>query len=182
MRIRPSLTALLLLLTTMMYGQTIVFSDGDFDFTVTEYDPTSVRLKALGGTLSGDVVIPESASYQGNTYVVSEIEDLGDNPDVKSLRIPKTIHSIMNDFYQLKGLQNIYVDEDNPNYLSIDGVLFSSYDLCLTEYPQGRTGEYQVPEGIKRIQSAFHSEVPKLIISSTVEYVEPYTGSYINEH
>lgn len=182
MRIRPSLTALLLLLSTMVHGQKTVFSDGDFDFTVIEHDPTSVRLKALGGTLKGDVVIPESATYQGNTYVVSEIEDLGNNPDVKSLRIPKTVHSIMNDFYELRGLQNIYVDKDNPSYLSIDGVLINSYNMSLIEYPQGRTGEYQVPEGIKRIQSAFHSEVPKLIISSTVEYVEPYTGSYINEY
>ena len=182
MKIKPLLIVLLLSLKLSASGQKTVFSDGDFDFTVIEYNPTSVRLKALGGTISGDVVIPESATYQGNTYVVSEIEDLGNNPDVKSLRIPKTVHSIMNDFYELRGLQNIYVDKDNPSYLSIDGVLINSYNMSLIEYPQGRTGEYQVPEGIKRIQSAFHSEVPKLIISSTVEYVEPYTGSYINEY
>jgi hypothetical protein len=38
-------------------------------------------------------------------------------------------------------LQTITVDEDNPNYCSIDGVLFNKTQTSLIKYPEGKTGD-----------------------------------------
>ncbi len=43
-------------------------------------------------------------------------------------------------------MQNIYVDEANPYFTSVDGVLFSKNLTKLMAYPSGRTGEYIVPD------------------------------------
>ena len=179
MKLKPSLATLLLFSATIVNAQNIVFSDGDFDFEVLDYAPTEVRLKALDNSLKGDVIIPETATYKGETYTVTYI-DMGDNPDVMSIRIPKTVDSY-NGFNDLTGLQNIYVGEDHPTFKSIDGVLFSS-DMRLIAYPRGRTGEYRVPEGTKRINTAFHSAISRLILPSSVEYVDPYTAYYVAEY
>lgn len=179
MKLKPSLATLLLFSATIVNAQNIVFSDGDFDFEVLDYAPTEVRLKALDNSLKGDVIIPETATYKGETYTVTCIYNMGDNPDVTSIRIPKTVKSYER-LNNLTGLQNIYVDE-NPTFKSIDGVLFSS-NMQLIEYPRGRTGDYQVPEGTKRINTAFHSTISRLILPSSVEYVDPYTAYYVAEY
>ena len=179
MKLKPSIVLLSLFLATFVNAQNIVFSDGDFDFEVLDYAPTEVRLKALDNSLKGDVIIPETATYKGETYTVTCIYNMGDNPDVTSIRIPKTVKSYER-LNNLTGLQNIYVDE-NPTFKSIDGVLFSS-NMQLIEYPRGRTGDYQVPEGTKRINTAFHSAISRLILPSSVEYVDPYTAYYVAEY
>lgn len=181
MKIRPSLTALLLFLTTSLYSQGIVFSSGDFDFEVYGNDSTEVQLKALDGTLKGDIVIPDSVSYKGRTYAVTRIYNMGNNPNVLSIRIPKTVRSFYNSLNSLSSLQNIYVDESNPTFMSIDGVLISTYNMSLSEFPQGRTGDYSVPEGVKSINTTFHSGITKLTIPSTVQYVSSSIGSNVTE-
>ena len=115
MKIRPSLTAVLLLLTTFAYSQVTVFSSGDFDFEILKYYSTAVKLKALDRTLKGDIVIPDSVTYKGTSYAVTQIENMGDNPNVQSISIPKTVNSISG-LYNLVGLQNFFVDGDNPYY------------------------------------------------------------------
>ena len=171
MKIRPSLTALLLFLTTSLYCQGIVFSSGDFDFEVYGNDSTEVRVKALDGTLKGDIVIPDSVSYKGRTYAVTQIYNMGNNPNVLSIRIPKTVRSFYNSLNSLSSLQNIYVDEASQSFMSIDGVLISTYNMSLNQFPCGRTGDYSVPEGVKSINITFHSGITKLTIPSTVQYV-----------
>ena len=181
MKIRPSLTALMLFLTTSLYSQGIVFSSGDFDFEVYGTDSTEVRLKALDGTLKGDIVIPDSVSFKGKTYAVTQIYNMGDNPNVLSVRISKTVRSIYNSLNSLSSIQNIYVDEANPFYKSFDGVLVSTVNMSLTQFPRGRTGDYSVPEGIEGINTVFHSGITKLTISSTVKSVSSSIGNYITE-
>lgn len=181
MKIRPSLTALLLFLTTSLYCQGIVFSSGDFDFEVYGNDSTEVRVKALDGTLKGDIVIPDSVSYKGRTYAVTQIYNMGNNPNVLSIRIPKTVRSFYNSLNSLSSLQNIYVDEASQSFMSIDGVLISTYNMSLNQFPRGRTGDYSVPEGVKSINTTFHSGITKLTIPSTVQYVSSSIGNYITE-
>ncbi|MBP5620664.1 MAG: leucine-rich repeat protein, partial [Thermoguttaceae bacterium] len=51
-----------------------------------------------------------------------------------------------------RSLTSIEVAEDNPNYRSIDGVLFSKDGKTLLRYPAGREQEkYVVPEGVETI-------------------------------
>ena len=180
MKMRLWLTAVVLLLTTKMFAQGVVFSIGDFDFEVYGKDSTEVLLTSFDDILKGDIVIPESVSYKGKTYTVTRIEDLGNNPEVVSLRIPKTIKNI-NSLSSLTNLKDIYVEEGNTVYQSIDGVLVTSSDMSLNEYPRGRIGECAVPEGVVRINTYFYSGITKLNIPSSVTYISSSIGQYIKE-
>lgn len=51
----------------------------------------------------------------------------------------------------LANLQEIQVDDNNSNYCSIDGVLFSSDKSTLLKFPRGRSGEYEVPSSTRVI-------------------------------
>lgn len=50
-------------------------------------------------------------------------------------------------------LKTINVDEANPNYCSIDGVLFDKGVTTLMAFPGAKGGDYTVPDGVSRIQS-----------------------------
>jgi hypothetical protein len=48
-------------------------------------------------------------------------------------------------------LTNIEVAPGNPEYTSLDGVLFSKDKTTLVSFPQGRSGTYEVPQGVTTI-------------------------------
>ena len=50
-----------------------------------------------------------------------------------------------------KKLQNIYVSDTNPNYTSVDGVLFDKGVTKVAFYPIERTGDYVLPETVVEI-------------------------------
>jgi hypothetical protein len=45
----------------------------------------------------------------------------------------------------------IDVSVDNPNYSSVDGVLFNKDQTTLMQYPQGKSGAYAIPDSVTRI-------------------------------
>lgn len=66
------------------------------------------------------------------------------------------IFQSVGDFYPEKAelIKNIYVDEDNPAFADVDGVLFSKDLTTLVYYPRGREAEhYNVPHGVTTIGS-----------------------------
>ena len=56
-----------------------------------------------------------------------------------------------NSFEGCESLKAIEVDENNKNYCSIDGVLFSKNKKELVSYPNGKGSSYIIPEGVKNI-------------------------------
>jgi hypothetical protein len=54
-------------------------------------------------------------------------------------------------FSQCTGLVTIAVGGDNPNYSSVDGVLFNKDGTTLVLYPAGRIGAYTVPDSVTSI-------------------------------
>jgi len=75
-----------------------------------------------------------------------------------SVTIPSSVTSIGYwAFADCVGLTAINVDVENPNYSSLDGVLFNKDKTTLIQYPIGRTGEYTIPNGVTSIEgSAFY--------------------------
>ncbi len=60
-------------------------------------------------------------------------------------------------FLYCPGLMTITVDEQNPSYASLDGVLFNKSLTKINQYPAGRSGNFTIPESVTSIGGwAFH--------------------------
>jgi hypothetical protein len=60
-------------------------------------------------------------------------------------------------FAECPGLTNILVQNGNPSYSSLNGVLLDSSQTTLVTFPGGRAGSYTIPEAIETIEhNAFY--------------------------
>ena len=133
------------------------------------------------------VVIPDSVTYLGGrafyncdslTSVVigsgvSEIAGyvFGYCGSLKELNVPATVESIYESSIRgCSSLERINVDANNPNYSSIDGVLFNKNASCLYVYPDGKAGGYAIPATVNYISSeAFDSaSITSVVIPDSV--------------
>lgn len=67
-------------------------------------------------------------------------------------------------FYGCSALTEIDVDENNPFYTSVDGVLYSADGLTLIEFPAGKTDVYIAPVGTDAIGDAAFYANQKLTV------------------
>ena len=78
-------------------------------------------------------------------------------------------------FSRARNMESIIVDEDNPYYKDIDGVLFNKAGTELIHYPIGNSRtSYNIPNSVTRIGSqSFYgcSNLTSIIISNEVEYI-----------
>ncbi len=85
----------------------------------------------------------------------------GGCPYITEVYIPATLTSLGSDpFERDKSLIKIVVNKNNPNYTSVDGVLYSKDMKTLISYPNGN-GEktFVVPEGVEEIGAGCMREV-----------------------
>jgi hypothetical protein len=79
-------------------------------------------------------------------------------------------------FSNCYSLTGITVDERNPAYASVDGVLFNKAKTTLIQYPGGKQGEsYTIPAGVTTIESyAFLNNhfITSITIPASVTEVE----------
>lgn len=92
--------------------------------------------------------------------------------------IPSSVISIGNSaFGGDHSLQSINVDEANPNYSSLDGVLFNKDQTTLLQYPLGKEcAQYVIPNTVTTIGVMafyfFNGDNTELIIPNTVVKIE----------
>ena len=79
----------------------------------------------------------------------------GDCTALTSINIPASVTNItVFAFINDKSLTDITVDADNPNYSSVDGVLFNKEQTKLILHPAGSTRtQYTVPDGVTVIET-----------------------------
>jgi hypothetical protein len=71
-----------------------------------------------------------------------------------SVKLPESLTSIKSGaFDNCTGLTEMSMDENNPVFCSLDGVMFDKAMITLMWFPQGKKGVYSVPEGIIRIRN-----------------------------
>ncbi len=78
---------------------------------------------------------------------------------LSSVTIPESVISIGEiPFFDCPALTSIEVDSNNPQYSSLDGVLFNKDKTSLIQYPAGKQGDYSIPNGVITIgPDAFRS-------------------------
>jgi len=77
---------------------------------------------------------------------------------LKDLIIPSSVKNINTTVFRgCSNLENIFVDGDNQNYLSENGILFNKEKTTIVKYPEAKLDTvYEIPKGITQIaDSAF---------------------------
>lgn len=128
---------------------------GDFSYTV--LDDGTAEITRYNGS-AAHVAIPSEI----DGYRVTSI-DLGGIYSkfyFTSMEIPDSVTSISEGtFRKSLTLEEITVDDRNPVYADLDGVLFSKDLTVLHRYPQGKKGErYVIPESVTSIERDAFSE------------------------
>lgn len=117
--------------------------------------------KTEGGSLyehtpEGEIYIPAEISADGETYHVVRIGDsaFGACFQITSISIPASVREMGElPFLSLSGLKSFVVDDANPLYCSVGGVLYSKDQKTLLCYPNARGKTFSVPEGTQNILS-----------------------------
>ncbi|MDR3215994.1 MAG: leucine-rich repeat protein [Clostridiaceae bacterium] len=112
-------------------------------------------------------------------YLPDSLESIGEmafygNIGLTSIYIPRNVSSIGERALDGEKIKTITVANENGNYKSIDGVLFSKDGKTLEVYPRGRTGAYTIPEGVVNIgEFAFYRRdgLTEVTIANSVENI-----------
>ena len=92
---------------------------------------------------------------------------------LQSVTLPRSLTEFDTDCFLIcENLEEIHFDPDNPNYRSIDGVVFDKAGATLIACPNGRTGSYSIPEGVETIGIEGFARCTKL---TDVEFPESLT-------
>ena len=97
-----------------------------------------------------------------------------------SLSIPSSVKGIAGGAFEAcDNISAIYVNSNNPNYTSLDGVLFSKDQTVLVQYPSGKGTTYSIPNGTIVIDDmAFRrSNLTSVKIPQTVNTINYYAFS-----
>lgn len=135
---------------------------GSFDFSVLEsaateqlnekneaesfYKNAEVKGTALVKYNGSDesVVIPQGITEIKNSAFYSS--------NVKSIKIPSTVTKIEESGLYCYKAQSYEVDAGNKQYKSIDGVVYSKDGRTLVQFPNGRSGYYNMPDEVENVK------------------------------
>ncbi len=101
---------------------------------------------------------------------------------IHSVKIPSTVSNInIMAFYNSKFLENIECD-DNMNYLSENGILYTSDMFSLIAYPENKKeSEYNMPNSVNKIYSnafSFCNHLEKVRLSENLKIIPDYAFAY----
>lgn len=97
-----------------------------------------------------EVKVPSEIT--GTTVWSVEPDTFSDCPDITEIFLPKTIDWVgVSAFSGSPSLENIWVEEGNTVFASVDGVLYTKKQNTLRIYPQGRKGSYELPDTLTKI-------------------------------
>ncbi len=128
-------------------------TSGDYEYAENDDGTITITGFTAPENSTGTLEIP--SQIDGKT--VTGIKGSVLNGDYEAVTIPETVTSDL-DYYifgNLDKLKNITVSENNPEYSSIDGVLFNKNKTALICCPQGKEGAYAIPDGVEHFADAY---------------------------
>ena len=140
-------------LTSVTIGNSVT-SIGQYAFAVCS-SLTSVTIPN-SVTIIGDYAFYRCSSLTSVT-IPNSVTSIGNDAfsncsSLTSITIPNSVTSIGYEaFVACSSLTSINVGASNPNYSSIDGVLFNKDKTTLVAYPGGKQGAYTIPNSVTSI-------------------------------
>lgn len=111
-------------------------------------------------TYEGDIIIPETVTYEGTTYTVTAVENgtFMESPKLTSVSIPATVTDLgKTPFSACSKLNAITVAPENPAYTIVDGLLYDKAVTTLLACPGTKAGAITIPSTVSTIATAaFH--------------------------
>lgn len=114
------------------------------------------------------ISLPSSLTYIAS-YCFSECGNL------EEITIPENVRSInFGAFAECNKLKMISVNSKNSYYTDIDGVLFSNDKKTIHTYPNGKSANYTIPEGVTTIFSHcfYNSKITHVDLPSTLKEIQ----------
>ncbi len=150
-------------------GSCVFYESGLTSLTFASgFSLTEIPESAFAGTSISSVIIPDSvtrihsSAFRDNMNLKSVTLGSGEdlridanafyNTGINTLYIPENVRYIGEySFIGLVGLKNYQVDKNNPNYTSVDGVLYNKDKTKLIAFPAGREGSFEIPAYVESI-------------------------------
>ena len=129
-----------LVATTSLWAQT--FQVGDLYYNITSsVKPYTVEVTS--GNYSGEVIIPETVTYNGTTYSVTRIgERAFQSCSITSVTIPASVISLEEySFYQSQYINAVYLKSTTPPIINGGKIFITSHPTCYI--PCGTLDAYQ---------------------------------------
>ncbi len=154
----------------------------NYNLNLVTFDKDSV-LKSIGEktfiynySLS-NISLPNSLTNIGS-FAFSET-------NLNEVTIPSSLTSFGEGaFASCNNLENIYVETNNKNYVSIDGVVYSKNKEILIEYPSGKKiYSYTINNSTKKIGGyAFYgsNNLSSIYLSENLEEIDEYAFAYVS--
>ena len=155
-------------------GDTTFYNCGNLTSVTIPKSVTSIGSYAFFNCGLTSVTIPEGVksidrdTFSGCSGLMSvtipeSVKSIGDLAfcncsSLTGVTIPKGVTSIGGSaFSGCSSLRGIFTDDGNPNYASVDGVLFDAECTTLAIYPAGHGTVYQIPDSVTSIGSCAFS-------------------------
>ena len=148
--------------------------DGEYEDFEYEYDSETGEMCITGyNGDSADVIIPES--IEGHTVTMINIYFYNEN--MRNVYVPAGV-SRLGIVNFSKKLENVYVDEANQTYKSVDGVLYTKDEKILVLFPNIPDKKAVISEGTEGIvYTAFNnSSFSEIFIPDSIKYVYKQNG------
>lgn len=136
------------ILVTTIGEYAFAFCD-DLDSVVLPYSITTIENDAFAGCNNiRSIDIPYSVTAIGDGAFRNCYQ-------LRSMTIPKNVAHIGEKVFESCGIFEFVVSEENPNFESVDGVLYDENMQVLIAYPEEKSDEiYVVPDGVTTIGTA----------------------------
>ncbi len=127
----------------------------------------------FNGELQEDIVIP-------NNVTSIAYDAFWGCSSLKTLTIPNSVTNAIINYVRCPNLETIVVASDNPNYSSIDGVLFDKEGTTLLRCPMGKQGTYTIPSNVTSIAYGAFSGCDNLISVTIPENISSVANNAFN--